>query len=156
MRLLACGDRDWVKVGVIRRVLIQAGVGPGTTLIHGDARGADRMARDVGQALGATIEAYPADWARYKRAAGPIRNQQMLVEGKPDRVIAFHADIANSKGTKDMVERARAAGLPVTVVTGEDEPEPRAATDPNTWGKIGDPRYMQPGETLDEVLKRRG
>lgn len=41
-------------------------------------------------------------------AAGPIRNQQMLDDGKPDLVVAF----PGGKGTADMVRRARVAGIP--------------------------------------------
>jgi hypothetical protein len=36
----------------------------------------------------------------------------MLDQGRPDIVLAFHANISQSKGTKDMVERAKKAGIP--------------------------------------------
>lgn len=54
-----------------------------------------------------------ADWGQYGKAAGPIRNQQMLDEGQPTLVIAFHDDLENSKGTKDMVKRAKKAEVPI-------------------------------------------
>ena len=44
------------------------------------------------------------------------RNARMLHEGRPERVIAFTDDLAGSRGTADMVRRARSAGLPVLVV----------------------------------------
>lgn len=47
-------------------------------------------------------------------AAGGIRNKQMLNEGKPDLVIAFPTE--NSKGTWDMVRRAKRAGIETVVV----------------------------------------
>lgn len=50
-----------------------------------------------------------ADWDGLGRKAGPIRNQRMLDEGKPDLVVAFPGD----KGTADMVRRARTASLEV-------------------------------------------
>ena len=59
------------------------------------------------------VLAFPADWDKYHKAAGHIRNQQMLTEGKPTLVLAFHHDLARSKGTKDMVRRALKAGLAV-------------------------------------------
>jgi hypothetical protein len=40
----------------------------------------------------------------------------MLVVHKPDWVIAFHGDISQSKGTADMVRRAKKTGVKVTVV----------------------------------------
>lgn len=89
---------------------------PGDVLIHGDAKGADRLSE---KALRNTyskfpVERYPADWNKHGKAAGPIRNQQMLDEGKPDLVIAFLAQ--NSRGTKDMVSRAEKAGVEVKVI----------------------------------------
>ena len=65
---------------------------------------------------GYKYEDYPADWDRFGRAAGPIRNKQMLDEGKPTLVIAVHEDISKSKGTKNMVEQAEKRGIDVLVV----------------------------------------
>jgi DNA-binding MurR/RpiR family transcriptional regulator len=59
---------------------------------------------------------YPADWEAYGKAAGPIRNQRMLDEGKPDLVIAF-SDLPTTSGTYDMIKRAKAAGIPVYLVS---------------------------------------
>jgi hypothetical protein len=67
----------------------------------------------VAEELGIPVLSFPADWARFGRAAGPIRNQRMLDEGKPTLVLAFHNNIVESKGTKDMVKRARKAGIRV-------------------------------------------
>jgi hypothetical protein len=113
MRVLVCGARDWSDIGSIRRTL--AALPPDTVVIHGAARGADSLAGEAARELGLRVRAFPADWARYGKAAGPVRNRQMLVEGKPDRVLAFHADLAGSKGTADMVRQARAAGVAVRI-----------------------------------------
>jgi hypothetical protein len=59
------------------------------------------------------VRHFPADWDKYGKAAGPIRNKQMLDEGKPQAVIAFSYDLARSRGTANMVAQARDAGLPV-------------------------------------------
>lgn len=91
-------------------------LGAADTIIHGAARGADSLADFIGHNLGCRVEPFPAQWEKYHRAAGPIRNTQMLVEGKPDRVLAFHRDIAHSKGTADMVKQALKAHLPVEVL----------------------------------------
>lgn len=76
---------------------------PITELAHGDAKGADRMARDWAKKRGIKVEKYPADWDEHGDAAGPIRNQEMLDDFEPDAVIAFEGH----KGTLDMVHRAR-------------------------------------------------
>lgn len=73
------------------------------------------MARFLAHQLGYETMDFPADWDKYGRSAGPIRNGEMLKQGKPDLVVAFHDDIENSKETKDMVRQAREAGIPVEV-----------------------------------------
>lgn len=140
MRVLVCGDRNWSDTGLIWSVL--DGIWENhtvayltttladLTIIHGAARGADseagRWAR--GSPLHPTARAnddypcvkelaYPADWEEYGRAAGIFRNRQMLTEGKPDIVYAFHDDIVNSKGTKDMINVAWAARIPVILIS---------------------------------------
>jgi hypothetical protein len=78
-------------------------------IIHGGARGADSMAGEFANETGIEEIVFPADWKMYGRRAGPIRNQQMLDEGKPDLVVAF----PGGRGTADMVGRARTAGIEV-------------------------------------------
>jgi hypothetical protein len=114
MRVLICGDRNWTACESIVTALASLHEREGVTcVIEGEARGADVQGRLAAEGLGIPVERYPANWHKYGRAAGPIRNQEMLARGKPDLVMAFHADLAHSKGTKDMVNRARKAGLPV-------------------------------------------
>jgi hypothetical protein len=93
---------------------------PGTTIIHGDCRGADKTVDSIARKRlshkGFKIERFPVlsdEWAKKGKAAGPQRNKQMLVEGKPDLVLAFHEAIEKSKGTKNMINQALKAGLPV-------------------------------------------
>lgn len=86
-------------------------------VIEGEARGADTMAREAAEQLGIPVLPFPADWTRFGKAAGPIRNRQMLTEGKPTEVIAFHHDISKSRGTRDMVVQARKHGIPTAVYT---------------------------------------
>lgn len=119
MRVLVCGDRKWKDWKYIEATLDIINIEKGIyVLIEGEAKGADSFARNWANSRGVKCEAYPAEWARYRHAAGPIRNKQMLTEGKPELVIAFHEDIENSKGTKNMVELAKAANVPVMVFEG--------------------------------------
>jgi len=83
----------------------------GTTIIHGAARGADRMAGEIATELGLRVVACPADWARYGKAAGLIRNRQMLDEYKPQLVLAFVQDWANSRGTQHTVSLSQKRGI---------------------------------------------
>lgn len=112
MRVLVCGDRDYDDINRIRAFCFYLPKHD-TVIIHGDAKGADRMAGIAARESGLFVRAYPADWDRHGRGAGMIRNKQMLIEGKPDLVVYFHNDIAHSKGTKDMVNRALSMKIPV-------------------------------------------
>jgi hypothetical protein len=119
MKILFCGDRDWSDVATIEETISNLLDKFGTfTVIEGEARGADRLSRRVAEAYGLEVEAYPADWQQFGRAAGPIRNKRMLLEGKPDLVVAFHAAIADSKGTQNMLEIATKRGVPTMLIEG--------------------------------------
>jgi hypothetical protein len=124
-RVLICGDRNWTNgvfiAHVLSDVLFTQGI---DVVIEGEARGADKLGAAAARQLHIPedhILKFPADWKKYKLAAGPIRNRQQFNEGKPDLVLAFHNDIANSKGTKDMVKVAMKAGVETHVYTEEGE-----------------------------------
>ncbi len=116
MRLLITGDRFWNHRELIRRKLIEFGCPDKIeVLIHGDAQGADRMAASIALDLGLPEEKilkYPAGWKLYGKSAGPIRNRQMLKEGQPTQVLAFHDHPEISRGTVDMVKIAKKAKVP--------------------------------------------
>lgn len=107
-RVLVCGGRDYDNLGLVLSVLSER-VTPDTVIIEGGASGADFLAKCVGKYLGATVETYPANWSKYGKAAGMIRNKQMLDEGRPDLVVAFPGGF----GTKGMIRLAREAGVDV-------------------------------------------
>ena len=113
MIVLICGSRDWSDKNLILSTVLS--IKP-TKIIHGACRGADMLSGQVSKELGIPVQEFPADWNTYGLSAGPRRNQQMLDEGKPNLVIAFHDDVNSSKGTKDMVRRAKNAGIEVKVI----------------------------------------
>lgn len=118
MRILVTGSRGWRSRATIAAEL--AKLGSGHTLAHGGARGADRLAGAVAAGLGWSVEVYPANWPKYGRSAGMIRNRQMLEEFKPDLVVAFWD--GSSRGTANMIELARSAGVKVQSVQ-DDGPQ---------------------------------
>ena len=60
-------------------------------IIQGGARGADAAAAEFAAQSGCYGEEFAAEWEKHGRAAGPIRNQRMLDDGRPDLVVAFRA-----------------------------------------------------------------
>lgn len=120
MKVLVTGSRGWDDIKTVADALEQ--LPSGTILVHGACRGADIICAAVAETLGFTIRVYPADWDRFRKGAGPIRNQQMLdCEHRPDEQIdlcfAFHNNIEASSGTRDMMKRAAKAGIPVRLIT---------------------------------------
>lgn len=106
LRILICGDRNWTDGGLIYQLLADVDA---ACVIEGKCRGADQLACKAAEALNIPVQSFPADWGRYGGAAGPIRNQQMLDEGKPNIVWAFHDDLTRSAGTKNMIQLATKA-----------------------------------------------
>lgn len=106
MRVLVCGGRIYENYEFLFSTLRNKTI---TTLIHGGATGADLLAHRYARANNIPVEIYPALWFLHGRKAGFMRNQQMLISGHPDLVIAF----PGGKGTADMIRRAIQAKIPV-------------------------------------------
>ena len=90
------------------------------TIIHGNARGGDQAATIVADMLGANLYRFPAEWEYYgslgrRRAAGVLRNAQMLNEMPPNVVLAYPLDEEQRGGTWDMVNLALKRGFAVEV-----------------------------------------
>ncbi len=125
MRVLVCGGRNYGEADndqaaevyfAIRDIHDETPIG---ALIQGGARGTDRCAADFAKELGIKVVTVPADWKTHGKAAGPIRNQRMIDDFKPDLVLAF----PGGRGTADMVARAEKAGVPVRWPAGKSLPE---------------------------------
>ena len=114
LRILVCGDRNWTDYFAVRDTLKAFKETSGIEyIIEGEASGADTFGRIAAEELDIPCAKFPAKWAEFGLSAGPKRNLQMLIEGKPNLVLAFHNDIKNSKGTMNMIEQSKRAGLKV-------------------------------------------
>ena len=108
MKLLVCGGRDYsdkahlfsVLDGMHRRFII-------TEIIDGGASGADSLASEWAIINGIKNTRFAADWKKHGRAAGPIRNKEMIDTGRPEMVIAF----SGGKGTANMIKQAESYGI---------------------------------------------
>jgi hypothetical protein len=83
----------------------------------GDGNGVDQAFAIECREGNIAVEADPAKWELGKRAV-PLRNAEMIAT-KPVFVIAILRDLARSKGTKDCVKQALAAGLDVFLFDNE-------------------------------------
>ena len=119
MRILVCGGRDFdsSKVWIWLEHVMKAELGfyAGASIdciIHGGATGADSTAGRWAESEGIKVHSFPVrkeDWKKYGKNAGPMRNRKMIIEGKPDVVIAF----PGGKETESMINLADEYGIRV-------------------------------------------
>lgn len=121
MRVIVCGGRDFTDYMAVYRELDRLSANSPTRLeiIEGGQRtkddngeiigGADYWARNWAEVWGRKCRTFKANWKAYGKGAGPIRNEQMIIEGKAEMVLAF----PGGKGTENMIAQAEAHGIPV-------------------------------------------
>lgn len=110
-RVLCFGGRDFSDMGRIDAALsLLPGVlgVPEFAIIHGNARGADKLCGAWGKRRGFCVIAVDANWDFYRLRAGPVRNDWMMVYCMPTYAVGF----PGGSGTADMGERLRRAGVP--------------------------------------------
>lgn len=108
MKVLVCGGRDFNSLALLHKELDKLDPRP-TQIISGHARGADQLAEMYADENRIPLRIFPANWDKYGKRAGYIRNKQMLDEGQPDLVVAF----PGGRGTEMMIMIAESADVPV-------------------------------------------
>ena len=110
MKIIVTGSRDYRDSDYLIEVLSRWQ--PRFISVGDCPTGADCYANGFIRSRGIASRVYKADWKRFGKSAGPIRNQEMVDEGA-DMVLAFFQR-PDSKGTLNCVKLAEAAGIPVT------------------------------------------
>lgn len=115
-RVLVTGGRDYTNREVVFDALDEIHKQHGISMIiQGGAGGADCLAFLWATDRKVSDTTCPANWRKYGKAAGPIRNQQMLDDCNPDLVVAF----PGGRGTANMVSLAKKANVTIIFV-GDD------------------------------------
>lgn len=115
MRILITGSRDWPDPDLIITALTEYEMSTSVTptLVSGNCpTGADAFAEAYASVLGWKIERHPADWNRYGRRAGFLRNKEMVDLGA-DVCLSFIKN--NSKGASMTTKFAEEAGIPTRI-----------------------------------------
>jgi len=81
-------------------------------IVSGTARGADKLGERYAREKGYDIKQFPANWDKFGKSAGYIRNDEMAKYS--DMLIAFWD--GTSKGTKHMIDLANKRGIKVEIV----------------------------------------
>lgn len=109
------GSRTWWDGTMLGEILRPWLSFPLSELHVGDARGADRLAAERAKLWNVPVTIYKADWDGKGKAAGMIRNREMLEEGKPEVLIAFKLG-EKSAGTDGCCIIAQQLGIPIVMV----------------------------------------
>ena len=121
MDIIIAGSRDFDDYGRLCQECdtLLAGLRV-DSILCGECRGADALGKRYAEDRGISVKSYPADWQRYGRAAGPIRNKQMAEAA--DLLIAFWD--GQSRGTHSMIKLMQGKAVEIVYIGHE----PRRAT----------------------------
>jgi|SRR3984957_20973461 len=119
MRIIIAGSRDFTDYNLLERTMDNLTAKLDTVVIlSGAAKGADELGEKWAFKNWFRVERFHADWHTHGKAAGHIRNSEMIA-ASPDCLVAFHKN--NSPGTRDIIDKAKKAGLIVKIIVVEDE-----------------------------------
>ena len=130
--IAAGGGRDlaWPQQRIAAELLARTGGRPVHLLLHGGARGADAAIGRAAQQLGWASLVMPAQWQLHGRAAGPIRNRELLEQAisraEAHSSPGYQASVLvvafpGGTGTASLVQQARrmASRSPVPISVAE-------------------------------------
>ena len=116
-RIIIAGSRQFNDYEKMLKTLDELGIHLINTIdpieiISGHAPGADTLGERFAKAYDYPLKIFPAEWDKYGKAAGPIRNEQMAkYASEADRGILIAFPIGESKGTRNMIKLAEQYGL---------------------------------------------
>lgn len=125
MNIAIIGGRDFDNYELLKQTLLSAPEldfntnGTVYSVVSGGAKGADSLAERFAEEYGLNIIVFPADWKRYGRGAGIIRNKEII--SKSDIVFAFWD--GKSKGTKSSIDLAKKQNKQLTIIYYGEETE---------------------------------
>ena len=110
MRVIIAGSRSFVNYNLLAERISKLPIKI-TTIISGAARGADQLGEWYGHVHDIPVEKFPANWKKYGKRAGYLRNVEMA--DNADALIAFWD--GTSRGTQHMINIALEKRLLVMV-----------------------------------------
>ena len=121
-KVIICGGREYSDFELLSKTCDyylshKINSGEEVIIISGCAKGADTLGERYAMSRGLKIMKFPADWNKYGKKAGFIRNEEMAKEG--NACIAFLSRKGENKGTRMMISLASVYNLPTRVIQGE-------------------------------------
>lgn len=117
-RIIVAGSRHFTDYSMVENVLLDylKDNPGGIEIISGTAKGADLLGERFASTYGYPIARFPANWTRYGKSAGPIRNKEMAEYAAKEHGVLFAFWNGESRGTKSMIDIARQHGLEIHIV----------------------------------------
>jgi len=123
-RILVCGGVTFADEELLTETLDRVIADEKVMIVSGGAKGADALAEKYAKDRNIKIKVFPAEWKKYGKGAGPIRNRQMLdfvSQKESPLVVAFWN--GKSRGTKNTIETARKMEIATLVADYKDKEE---------------------------------
>jgi hypothetical protein len=111
MKLIIAGSRNFSDYELLRSTCNEE-LKNITEIVSGTANGADKLGEKYALENNIKIKRFPADWNKYGKSAGYLRNAEMAKYG--DSLIAFWD--GKSRGTEHMINLAKKQGIKIKVV----------------------------------------
>lgn len=119
-RVIIAGSRNFTDFYLLNETmtrLLSDVMTDNLEIISGGCRGADKMGELYAKNWNVKYTVFSADWDKYGKAAGPIRNEQMAkYAAEADRGILIAFPIGESRGTRNIIKLAKQYGLEVNVI----------------------------------------
>lgn len=112
-RVIIAGSRQFNNYSHLKNAMdyLLSNISDDITIVCGMARGADMLGERYAKEMGYGIDYFPADWDKFGKAAGYLRNEEMA--DNADALVAFWD--GKSRGTKNMIDIARRHNLKVRI-----------------------------------------
>lgn len=115
IKIIVAGSREFNNSNLLKNELhkfIKELEANKVEIVSGTAKGADKLGEQYAAHFNQDVKRFPANWDKYGRSAGYIRNSEMAKYA--DACIVFWD--GKSKGTKHMIDLAEKEGLILKVV----------------------------------------
>lgn len=159
-KILVCGGRHFESYGLLKVVLGKLiekfHIDISTSeIVSGHCQGADMLGEKYAEECGISIKRFPADWEKYKRKAGPIRNKQMIdyIRGFENKLVVAFTTV-DTVGTRNTIKLAQKNDIPVVEIPYTAMHDNRAfATELNGISARDFLKYVERVNQNEEVLR---
>ena len=120
-RIIIAGGRDFNNYNLLKETMWNIFIDRPTDksfveIISGCANGADKLGILYANDYGINLKKFPADWDKFGKSAGYIRNKEMAKYAREENGVLIAFWDGQSKGTRHMIDLANEYKLEVHVI----------------------------------------